>query len=314
MLVKEIIDMFEILDSAYASGEKVAEFFKGIKSDCTVKVETLTGEEGMSTDVIKVLIPGKNGKSKGGTAPTIGLLGRLGGLGARPERTGFVSDGDGALTVLATAAKLLKMQKEGDFLEGDVLVSTHVCPDAPTQPHKPVAFMGSPVSMEQMNQSEVDASVDAFLSVDTTKGNKIMNHKGFSISPTVKDGYILKVSEDLLNIMEITTGQLPKVFALSMQDITPYGNNLYHLNSILQPATATVSPVVGVAITTETAVPGCATGATNMMSIDEAARFILEVAKAYTRGECSFYDEQEYAHLHKLYGSMEHLRTFGLDA
>lgn len=314
MLVKEIIDMFEILDSAYASGEKVAEFFKGIKSDCTVKVETLTGEEGMSTDVIKVLIPGKNGKSKGGTAPTIGLLGRLGGLGARPERTGFVSDGDGALTVLATAAKLLKMQKEGDFLEGDVLVSTHVCPDAPTQPHKPVAFMGSPVSMEQMNQSEVDASVDAFLSVDTTKGNKIMNHKGFSISPTVKDGYILKVSEDLLNIMEITTGQLPKVFALSMQDITPYGNNLYHLNSILQPATATASPVVGVAITTETAVPGCATGATNMMSIDEAARFILEVAKAYTRGECSFYDEQEYAHLHKLYGSMEHLRTFGLDA
>ena len=67
-------------------------------------METLTGEEGMSTDVIKVMIPGKNGKSKGGTAPTIGLLGRLGGLGARPERTGFVSDGDGALTVLATAA------------------------------------------------------------------------------------------------------------------------------------------------------------------------------------------------------------------
>ena len=64
MLVKEIIDMFEILDSAYASGEKVAEFLKGIKSDCTVKVETLTGEEGMSTDVIKVMIPGKNGKSK----------------------------------------------------------------------------------------------------------------------------------------------------------------------------------------------------------------------------------------------------------
>ena len=141
-----------------------------------------------------------------------------------------------------------------------------------------------------------------------------MNHKGFSISPTVKDGYILKVSEDLLSIMEITTGQLPKVFALSMQDITPYGNNLYHLNSILQPATATTAPVVGVAITTETAVPGCATGATNMLSIDEAARFILEVAKAYTKGECSFYDEKEYAHLHKLYGSMEHLRTFGIDA
>lgn len=171
--------------------------------------------------------------------------------------------------------------------------------------------MGSPVSMKQINASEVDDSVDAILSVDTTKGNRIMNHKGFAISPTVKDGYILRVSEDLLGIMEITTGQSPKVFALSMQDITPYGNGLFHLNSILQPATATASPVVGVAITTETAVPGCATGATNMSSIDEAGRFIIEVAKAYTEGDCNFYDAEEYDRIHKLYGSMSHLRTFG---
>ena len=68
--------------------KKVAEFLKGIKSDCTVKVETLTGEEGMSTDVIKVMIPGKNGKSKGGTAPTIGLLGRLGN-GGKTGKNGF---------------------------------------------------------------------------------------------------------------------------------------------------------------------------------------------------------------------------------
>lgn len=311
MLVKEIIELYEILDSAYASGEKVADYLKGISPECNVSIETIQGKEGKTTDVVKVLIPGKNGKSKGGQAPTIGLLGRLGGLGARPERIGFVSDGDGALTVLAVASKLLKMQHEGDMLEGDVLVSTHVCPDAPTQPHKPVPFMGSPVSMAQVNACEVEESVDAILSVDTTKGNRIMNHKGFAISPTVKDGYILKVSEDLLSIVEITTGQPPKVFALSMQDITPYGNGLFHLNSILQPATATEAPVVGVAITTETAVPGCATGATNMMSIDEAARFILEVAKAYTEGDCHFYDEEEYGRISKLYGSMSHLRTFG---
>ena len=195
MLVKEIIDLYEILDSAYASGAKVAEFLKNIRPDCKVSVETIQGKKGKTTDVVKVLIPGKNGKTKGGTAPTIGLLGRLGGLGARPERIGFVSDGDGALTVLAAAAKLLKMQNEGDELDGDVIISTHVCPDAPTQPHKPVAFMDSPVSMKQINQSEVDTSADAILSVDTTKGNRIMNHKGFAISPTVKDGYILKDSE-----------------------------------------------------------------------------------------------------------------------
>ena len=31
MLVKEIIDLYEILDSAYASGAKVAEFLKNIR-------------------------------------------------------------------------------------------------------------------------------------------------------------------------------------------------------------------------------------------------------------------------------------------
>ena len=45
----------------------------------------------------------------------------------------------------------------------------------------------------------------------------------------------MRVSEDLLGIAEITTGKLPQVFAISTLDITPYGNGLYHLNSIMQP-------------------------------------------------------------------------------
>ena len=40
------------------------------------------------------------------------------------------------------------------------------------------------------------------------------------------------------------------VFPLTVQDITPYGNGLYHLNSILQPSTATNAPVVVGAIPT----------------------------------------------------------------
>ena len=58
-------------------------------------------------------------------------------------------------------------------------------------------------------------------------------------------------------------------------------NDVHHLNSILQPCTATDAPVVGVAITAETMVPGCATGATHATDVEEAARFMLEVAKAY---------------------------------
>jgi hypothetical protein len=224
---------------------------------------------------------------------------------------GFVSDGDGALAAVVLAAKLLDMQKKGDFLEGDVFISTHICPNAPTAPHKPVPFMGSPVNMAQVNQEEVSPELDAVLSVDTTKGNRIINKRGFAISPTVKDGYILRVSEDLLDIMQITTGKLPQVFALTTQDITPYGNQLYHMNSILQPSTATSAPVVGVAITAETMVPGCATGASHFSDVEEAARFMLETAKAFGRGECKFYDEEEFSRLENLYGSMKHLQTQG---
>ena len=223
----------------------------------------------------------------------------------------MVSDADGAVVALAVAAKLLDMQNKGDFLDGDVIVSTHICPDAPTQPHKPVAFMGSPVDMATVNKEEVDGELDAILSIDTTKGNRVINHRGFAISPTVKEGYILKTSNDLLDIMEITTGKLPFVFPITTQDITPYGNDVYHINSILQPSTATEAPVVGIAITTEVPVPGCATGASHPFDLEQAARFSLEVAKQYGRGNCKFYDEVEFNRLTKLYGSMHHIQTLG---
>ena len=310
MLYKQLIELFDILDSASASGAQVVEYLRSIVPDCQVETYPLEGPKG-HTDMVRILIPGKNGKSKGGSAKTMGILGRLGGLGARPEQQGFVSDGDGALTALAVAAKLLDMQKKGDFLEGDVFISTHVCPDAPTTPHEPVPFMNSPVETWQVNKEEVTDDLDAVLVVDTTKGNRIINHRGFAISPTVKEGYILRVSEDLLDVMISTTGRLPHVFALSQQDITPYGNGLYHLNSILQPATATKAPVVGVAVTTETTVAGCATGATHLEDLEDAGRFMLEAAKAFGNGLCSFYDEEEFGRIQKLYGSMEHFQTLG---
>lgn len=310
MLYKQLIELFDILDSASASGAQVVEYFRSIVPDCQVETYPLEGPKG-HTDMVRILIPGRNGKSKGGSAKTMGILGRLGGLGARPEQLGFVSDGDGALTALAVAAKLLDMQKKGDFLEGDVFISTHVCPDAPTTPHEPVPFMNSPVETWQVNKEEVTDDLDAVLVVDTTKGNRIINHRGFAISPTVKEGYILRVSEDLLDVMISTTGRLPHVFALSQQDITPYGNGLYHLNSILQPATATKAPVVGVAVTTETTVAGCATGATHLEDLEDAGRFMLEAAKALGNGLCSFYDEEEFGRIQKLYGSMEHFQTLG---
>ena len=310
MLIKQIIETFDVLDSSTVTGKDVENYLRGIKADADIEVYELKGPKG-STDMVKVRIPGTRGKTNGGDAPTIGLLGRLGGIGARPEMIGFVSDGDGALAAIAAAAKLLDMQNKGDYLEGDVFISTQICPHAPTAPHKPVPFMGSPVEMSQVNREEVSPELDAILSVDTTKGNRVINTRGFAISPTVKEGYILRTSEDLLEQMQITTGRLPYVFPLATQDITPYGNNVHHLNSVLQPCTATDAPVVGVAITTEVMVPGCATGASHYADVEEAARFMLEVAKYFGKGDLKFYDEEEYELLKKLYGPMNHLQTLG---
>lgn len=309
MSLKYTMEVLELLDDASVNGEAVVRLFEG-KKYVEASYTTVTGENG-STDFVKILIRGTNGKSSGGHAPTLGVVGRLGGLGARPNRIGFVSDGDGAAAAVTIALKLAIMSEKGDRLPGDVYVTTHICPDAPTRPHEPVDFMDSPVDILTMNRYEVVPEMDAVLSIDTTKGNKVINHRGIAISPTVKSGYILKFNDDLLRIMEMTTGDLPVTFAVTTQDITPYGNGVYHLNSILQPAVATDAPVVGVAITAKTAVPGCGTGASHEVDIAQAVRFCIEVAKEYTQGNFEFYDKEEYERLVKLYGSMKHLQTLG---
>ena len=118
MLLREIIDVYGLLDRADASGAMVLEYMRGIRPDCRAAVSRLQGAAG-GTDMIKITVPGRCGRANGGNAPTIGLLGRLGGLGARPERLGFVSDGDGALVVLACAAKLLGVADEGGLWLSD---------------------------------------------------------------------------------------------------------------------------------------------------------------------------------------------------
>lgn len=309
MTLKQTMAALEAMDDAHVTGEKVKELFAGYP-EVSIEVQKVTGEKG-STDFIKIVIPGTEGKTKGGSAPTFGIVGRLGGIGARPSRIGLVSDADGAVAAVAAALKLADMQVKGDRLKGDIIVTTHICPDAPTRPHEPVDFMDSPVDIGAMNAHEVLPEMEAVLSIDTTKGNRVINHKGFAISPTVKEGYILRVSDDLLRIMEMTTGLLPVTFPITMQDITPYGNDLYHINSILQPAVATSAPVVGVAVTAQSVVPGCGTGASHEIDIAAAVRFSVEVAKEFTNGTCSFYDAAEYDRIVKLYGSMKVLQTAG---
>jgi hypothetical protein len=299
-MLREVSDVLEVLDSPRASGEAVGDLYSGC-SGVSFEWEKVTGKEGV-TDVVRLYIEGE-----GKQVPTLGIVGQLGGLGARPEMIGLVSDADGAAAALAAGLKIARMREVGDLLPGPVYVTTHVCPDAPTQPHDPVPFMGSPITVGEGLKHMMTRNVDAVLSIDTTKGNRIINHKGIAISPTVVKGYILRVSEDLLSIYEQVAGCRPFVFPITMQDITPYGNGITHLNSIMQPCTAVSAPVVGVAITAEVPVAGCGTGASHEIDIELAARYCVEVAKWFGKGACSFYDRGEFERLVAQYGPMEKL-------
>ena len=63
------------------------------------------------------------------------------------------------MAALSAALKLVDMNLNGDVLNGDVIVTTHICPNAPTEEHYPVPFMGSPVDMDQMNATEIQKSL-----------------------------------------------------------------------------------------------------------------------------------------------------------
>jgi hypothetical protein len=306
---RQVLDLFDVLDRPSADGAAAAAALRaaGVEDVTVTRARTDAGH----TDFVRATIPGYDGRRSGGRSPTLGVIGRLGGLGARPARIGFVSDGDGALAVLAVAAKLGGMRQAGDKVPGDVIVATHICPAAPIRPHDPVPFMSSPVDMATMNRHEVDEAMEAILSVDTTRGNRVCNHTGFAVSPTVRQGWVLRVSEDLLDLQQQVTGRLPVVLPITTQDITPYENGLYHLNSILQPATATAVPVVGVALTAEVTVAGSGTGATDLASVEQTARFCIEVVKSYGSGSLQFCDDEEFGRLVRLYGSMTQLQTPG---
>jgi len=303
-VLSQVLEIHDLLDSAQVDGEAVASLFQ--KRGLTdVQVQTVFGTGG-STDFVKAVVPGADSQ-----APVLGIIGRLGGIGARPTQIGLVSDADGAITALSCALKLADMVARGDRLPGDVIVTTHIYPRSPIIPHDPVPFMGAPVDLQVMNCYEVDERMSAILSIDTTRGNWVINQQGFALSPTVKEGYILPVSPDLLHIMTRVTGRPPVTFPLATQDITPYGNGLDHLNSIMQPAIATSAPVVGVAITSELPVAGSATGVCHEVDVEQAARFCIEVAKDYGARRCQLFKPAEFERLLALYGPMTHLQTKG---
>ena len=67
MLLRQLLEIYDLIDKPQANGEEVAELLRS-RGATDVTVETVGSETG-STDCIKILIPGSNGKSQGGDAP-----------------------------------------------------------------------------------------------------------------------------------------------------------------------------------------------------------------------------------------------------
>ncbi len=304
MAFKQVLEAYEFLSSATVSGPAVANLLRE-RGVAGVSVENVKGDK-TSTDFVSCLISGADPK-----LPALGIIGRLGGVGARPEVLGLVSDADGGIVALAAALKLADMARSGDVLPGPVRIHTHVCPNADTRPNHPVPMMRSPLPARAMMQREVHPEMAAILSVDTTRGNRFVNKRGVALTPVVKEGWILRVPDPLLDLIGWVSGELPVLLPLTTQDITPQENGFWHINSIMQPATATAAPTIGVALTAQTAVPGCATGASSAVDIDIATRFCIEVAKQFAAGTCPFYDPAEFDALVARYGSLRHLQTTG---
>ncbi|MCC7121818.1 MAG: DUF1177 family protein [Gammaproteobacteria bacterium] len=301
-MLKHVIESFELLSSPSITGDRVADMVGG-RGATDVRVTTV--EEKARTQFIRFTIPGTSGK----TARTLGLVGNLGGLSGNPEIRGLVSDADGAVTALAVALRLLDLRAAGESLSGDVIVSTHICTSAPTIPHEPVPFMGNPTFKAiTKTRNYVDPAMEAILHIETSRANRVVNARGFAITPTIKEGYILRVSNHLMDIYQNVTGQWPVIVPLGTIDLTPIDNGLYHLNGMAQENVVTDAPIVGVALTSAMPIAGSTSGASQIMDIEAAARFAMEVAKGYTAGRVDFYDASEFEKIIALYGSMKHLR------
>lgn len=307
MLIKEIQEIFEIINKPSIDFDSLKALYQRYNS--TVEIipvdetkKTIPPVGGGKTNFIKIKIIDEKYPS-----PTLGIVGQLGGVGARPNEIGFVSDGEGALVALVVGLKLAKMKYDQEPIKGNFIISTHLCPEAPTLAKKPVAFMGSPVALTTMNKINIEKTMEAIISIDTTRGNRIIKNNYFAITPIVKEGWILKVPDEIIDIMEWVSGENASIVPITMQDITPYGNNITHINSILQPATVTKAAVLGVAITSKKVVPGIATNVINLSQIDLVSRFVLEISLKFGGKKLNFYDFEEYKKLKLLYGSMSKL-------
>lgn len=300
-MLKQGIEVLDLLTSAEVNGTMLVEYLNSLGS-CEAQVECVCGLNG-SYKTLKVTITGTDGAISGGGSPTLGFVGQVGDQASSQSKNERIPDYIGTSIVLLTATKILQMNKSGNALRGDVILSAQISSNTATSEN-------TTLQKEVPTHTEVSQFMDAVISIGSYKREKVGYHKGIAISPTVKEGYILKLSDDLWALAKKNTDVLPISLPLSQQDIIPRETGLPQAHTILQPSRATSAPVVGIGIQNEKA-SGQGLETCFSERIESTGRFLATVATAFTNGECSFFDEQEFTLLRTSYGDMSHFQHIG---
>jgi hypothetical protein len=303
-MLKEILEVIDVLDDPKAGANEFNALLP--KGACETSIEPYSGELG-KTEFVAYRFKGSEGRSSGGQARTIGIIGSLGAMRLPGDYQGMNSDADGGLVALACALRLARMWTRNQVLKGDVIVTTHICQAGHPEPHDPVPFVMPPLDVDEEYRRLVDPAMEAILTPETCKGNRVFNQTGFAITPPVKEGYILRPHVSLIHTMEMVTTRPALVFPINMQDITPFGNGIHHVCGMMLPAQFTKAPIVGVPLTGQVQVLAAATNVFQYSALEAAGRYCIEIATAYGIGHCHFYYEDDFAGMTRRYGSMSHL-------
>ena len=186
MLLKQLTEVYDILDSSTASGETVAAYPALHQARCQHRDRSALWCKGLHRHG-KNPHPRQKRQDQRRQRPHHRPARAAWAVWAPGRRvTGFVSDGDGALAGAGRwPAKLAgdaqKRRRAGGRRDSSPRTSA---PTRPPQAHLPVPFMGSPMDMAQVNRAEVDRRAwTPSWSVDTTKGNRVINTRTALPSP-----------------------------------------------------------------------------------------------------------------------------------
>ncbi|QIW22735.1 DUF1177 domain-containing protein [Sulfolobus sp. S-194] len=285
MILKTLIDVINILES-----KNPLEIIRK-RLENKVKYEEITVGE---VPYIKVLYKGE-GKDK------IEILGRLGAIQMVGTNKGLVSDADGAIITLTTLLELLNLMDKGITFDIDILFVTNLATKAKLIPHKPFDFMVPLMGLDDALKIEVDPTASFILSIDSTKGNRLAKYDDFALTHVVKDGYILKLHDNIIDIYNRVTEHEIYMISLTTGDLTPLDYNVYHISTLISPWLYTSSPVLGLATVSKQVIPGYETGVQNLTMLEHASRFCIELIKYLEKGG-KVYNENELMELESKLG------------